>query len=134
MAGPQGREPGGIFGLLDLIDRHRGAFEYDWRTRFHVPFDPPKFMDWGEVYRLTLILLSDPSSRVAAANLGWANPVSREWMALADLFDLQGRAKHGRKHKSYPRPWVESKRRIGTPVSKAEWHRIKSRNQEVADG
>lgn len=129
MARPQGRQPGGIAGLLDLIDRHRGAFEYDWRTKFGLAFDPPESMDWGEVYRLTLILLGDPSSHVAGSYAGWPHPVSREWLVLADLYDLQGRAKHGRKHKTYPRPWVESRKKFGTPVSKAEWHQIKSRIQ-----
>ena len=73
--------------LLDLIEGHRSAFEYDWRTRFHKPLTAigTRAMPWGEAYRLTVILASDPSSRVGAALAGIAEPASRELVALSVL-------------------------------------------------
>lgn len=73
--------------LLDLADEHRGAFEYDWRCRFGVRFDPPSTTDWGESSRLLSVLVCDPSSAVAAAVAGWAHPVTREWVALKAVHD-----------------------------------------------
>ena len=71
-------------------------------------------MSWGEAYRLTTVLLSDPSSHVAAAVAGWDHPVSREWLVLADVYDLTARVAAGKKWKAkdaYPRP--VPKRRFG---------------------
>ena len=64
-------------------------------------------MSWGEAYRLTTVLLSDPSSHVAAAVAGWDHPVSREWLVLADVYDLTARIAAGKKwtkKNAYPRP------------------------------
>ena len=36
-----------ILTLLDLIEEHRPAFEYDWRTRFGCRFDVPAPMALG---------------------------------------------------------------------------------------
>lgn len=66
MAG--GGEPPGILTLLELIEEHRSAFEYDWRTRFGLALAAvPEVMDWGEAWRLTLELAREPESHVAAA-------------------------------------------------------------------
>jgi hypothetical protein len=101
-----------------LIDAHRGAFEYDWRTRFHLPLSVVgESMAWGEALRHVNTLTLDPSSAVAAAVAGWDYPISREAIVQADLFDLQhqiawaqGGGK-GPKPKPYPRPWHQEKRR-----------------------
>jgi len=83
------RDRGGILGLLDLIDASRGAFEYDFRTRFREPLDIiGESMGWGEAMRLVRILLDDPSSAVAAARAGWKYPISREALILMDHFDV----------------------------------------------
>lgn len=103
-AGEPGRgEPGGIAALLDWHRQHRAAFDYDWRSRFGIPFDATTY---GEAWRLTQQLLRDPSSHVAAAIAGWEHPVSAEWLVLADLYDLTMavNAKKGTA-KAYPRPW-----------------------------
>lgn len=96
-----------------MIDRHRGAFEYDWRARFHLPVSVVgKAMSWGEALRLTGILLSDPSSQVAAQYSGWDHPLSRELILLLDLFDLGGYWAAGKKHEPHPmRPVVKKKRK-----------------------
>lgn len=67
-------------------------------------------ISWGEAYRLTQQLATDPASRVGAAINGWEFPVSREVLVLMDLFDLthqiawrQGGSK-GARPKPYPRP------------------------------
>lgn len=104
--------------LADLIDAHRGAFEYDWRTRFNqergLSIVGTHRMSWGEAYRLTEILAADPGARVASALAGWEHPASRDLMALMDLFDSSEAARAGRKAKPYPRPWVKRKTRFGS--------------------
>lgn len=92
---------------------HRAAFEYDWRARFHLPLTVvgTKAMRWGEAYRLAGVLARDPASAVAASVAGWHYPLSREALALADLYDLQHHSKVKRKPKPYPRPWVDKDRK-----------------------
>lgn len=97
-----------------MIEAHRGAFEYDWRTRFHVALSTVgEAMSWGEAYRLVQVLNRDPSSAVSAAIGDWEYPVSRDALALMDLYDLQHMAKSKRKPKPYPRPWGTGKRTFG---------------------
>lgn len=62
-------------------------------------------MTWGEAIRLTQQLNSDTSSMVAAALNGWDYPVSREALALFDLYDLTANT-HFKKPEPYPRPWA----------------------------
>ena len=62
-------------------------------------------MTWGEARRLIAILRADPSTALAASMEGWKHPITRESLALADLIDLQGRSKAGKKWKPYTRPW-----------------------------
>lgn len=116
---PQWGEPGGIAALADLIDAHRGAFEYDWRARFHLPLSViGKTMSWGEAWRQVAELCLDPASHVAAAVSGFDYPIGREALLLMDAYDLtvhiawaQGGRK-GSKPKPYPRPWrAEGSRR-----------------------
>lgn len=105
-------EPGGIAALADAIDAHRGAFEYDWRARFHLPLtEVGESMTYGEAWRLFLLLSADPSSHVAAAMNGWSFPASREALALFDLFDLQHASKAKRRPAPYQRPWVANERK-----------------------
>ena len=110
----QGRgDPPPILTLLDLIEEHRPAFEYDWRTRFGCRFDVPAEMSWGESYRLTLELASDPSSHVAASIAGWDHAVSYEWIVLANTYDAFVSANSSTRQKPYPRPWDEKPQAIG---------------------
>lgn len=95
-----------------MIDAHRGAFEYDWRTRFHLPLQAVgRRMSWGEAYRLTQILVQDPSSHVAASLAGLEYPITRVDLVLRDLYDLTHAIAAGKKRpKPYPRPEVKKKR------------------------
>jgi hypothetical protein len=81
-------------------------------------------MTWGEALRLVNRLVLDPSSHVAAAISGWSEPMSRESLALMDLFDLQvlfrwvDGGKKGQKPKPYPRPWpAQTKKRVKPDAS-----------------
>ena len=106
MAG--GLSRGGILGLLDLIEEHPGAIEYDWRTRFHAPAsDIGTAYPWDESLRLVKILRADPSSMIAAAFEGWDHPISREALVLMDLYDLDMQVATGGKvrDKHQGRPW-----------------------------
>ena len=112
MAGRRRGDLPGILTLLALADEHRGAFEADWRTRFGLPFDVPRSMSWGEAWRITMLLIRDPSSHVCAAVGKWRHPWTWEAMVLADLFDLthevawRDGGRKGSKPKPYPRPWA----------------------------
>lgn len=124
------RDAGGILTLVSLIDEHRGAFEYDWRTRFNLPLtEIPRLMDWAESLRMMRLLGADPSSWVGAELSGWSHPVPREWLVLVDLFDVQLRSKSKRKPKPYPRPWDPRpvKHGGGQAVSIEEWRRRRDR-------
>lgn len=97
-------DAGGICGLLDLIEEHRAALRYDWRSRFHLSLDSvPDSVGWDEALDLVRIIRADPSSQLAAAIEGWDHPLERLGWMLADLIDVQGYAKH-KKWKPYPRP------------------------------
>jgi hypothetical protein len=111
--GGRGRPPF-LLTLLGLIERHRGAFDYDWRTRFHLGVDEmPARMGWAEAWRLVQALVVDPSSHVAAAVNGWDFPTTREALTLADLYDAYASATF-KKPKRYPRPWADKDvKRIG---------------------
>ena len=74
-------------------------------------------MGWDEAWRLTDVLLIDPSSQVAAAVAGWDYPSSREDITLRDLYDLQHITKVKRKPKPYPRPWPDRVKKTSKPGS-----------------
>jgi hypothetical protein len=128
------------------MQRHRGAFEYDWRSRFSLPLTViPKRMSYAEALRLTQLLVSDPSSQVFAALAGWSFPVSREWIVAADHRDSTEFGRVGRRARAYPRPWTDQPRRIGrgkgTSSSQlhqriTQHHQAKRRlaEQEATDG
>lgn len=103
------REPGGIRWLLDLIEEHRPALEYDWRTRFGLPLTAvgTAAMSWGEACRLVGELAAEPSSHTAAALGGWSHPWSWEATAVADLWELTAglHTAKGKESPDYPRPW-----------------------------
>ena len=107
MAGPRGGDPGGSLALLELIEEHKAAFAYDWRTRFGLPLSAVgEAMTFGEALLLAGELAADPSSRVAAALSGWSRPADRVEIALADLFDLIARTVEWKKPpRDYPRAW-----------------------------
>lgn len=117
MAGARRSDPGGIRQLLELIEEHREAFDYDWRTRFGLSADVigTDEMSWREAWSLTRTLISDGTSQLGAAVAGWRRPWSPEAWILADIFDLlvavnTGR---GRRPKPYPRPNAPQPSRIG---------------------
>ncbi|WP_065962828.1 hypothetical protein [Curtobacterium sp. UCD-KPL2560] len=89
------------------------------------------------VDRLLRVATREPSSVLYAAQHGWDFPVSREWMAAADLFDavqtlIKVTAGSNRKPKPYPRPWPDSaSNRFGkTSLSPAAAREVLRRNKE----
>lgn len=132
MAG--GRFGGGICQLLDLIEEHRDALAYDWRTRFHLSLDAtPEIMDWREAVGHARILRRDPSSQLVASLEGWDYPLERGGWMLADLIDIQGGKALGKKWKRYPRPTKPESagQRWGNLIDPATGE-IRSRAQVVA--
>ena len=111
---------GGVFGLLGLIALHRGAVEYDLRHRFQIGLrDIGATITMFEVVRLVEILTNDPSSAIASALAGWDYPISREALALLDLYDLTMMAnsdtKKGRPNPHPGRPYevAGNRQRVG---------------------
>lgn len=124
------RFSGGITALRDLIDQHRGAFEYDWRNRLHLPLTAvPADMGWDEALRMLKILAKDPSSHIGAALVKWEHPASYEYLALADLIDVQLRSKSKRRPKPYRRPWDRKPvvHGRGQAVSIKQWREMRAR-------
>ncbi len=62
-------------------------------------------MSWGEAIRLAQQVASDPASAISAALNGWDYPLSREALALLDLYDAYTDV-HYKGPKPYPRPWA----------------------------
>ena len=62
-------------------------------------------MSWGEAIRLSQQVAADPASAISTALNGWDYPVSREALALFDLYDLYANT-HYKDPKPYPRPWA----------------------------
>lgn len=105
MAG--GRIRGGICGLLDLIEEHRAALRYDWRSRFGRGLDEsvPDDIGWDEAIDLVRVLRTDPSSMLAASVEKWDYPFSRTEVILADIWDLSHAKAGPKKPERYPRPF-----------------------------
>lgn len=102
------RSRGGILALLDLIEEHRGAVEYDFRSRLHVGADEiGRSIGWGEAIRLVRILRSDPSTMLAASVEKWEYPLSRTDAILADMWDLSYAKAGAKKRERYPRPFKQ---------------------------
>lgn len=96
---------GGIFGFLGLIAAHRGALEYDWRTKFGMPLSAVgRDMSITEAARQVRQLLTEPSSHTYAALHEWDYPLSQESMAVLLLADLFGQVNF-KKWKPLERPW-----------------------------
>lgn len=94
-----------------MIALHRGALEYDFRSRFGLGLrDVGTVLMIDEAARLTAILREDPSSATAAALAGWSHPMSREALILADLFDVEHMSKAKKRPDPYPRPWANAQR------------------------
>lgn len=110
MAEGQRRRPGGIHQLIELVDEHRGAVEYDLRARLNATLaDVGVGMSYAEAIRLLLLVARDPTSQLAASLNGWNHPWSHEAMVLADLFDLTHMAAGVKRPKPYPRPWPDKR-------------------------
>ena len=62
---------------------------------------------------LVRLLMADPASRLQAAVAGWDHPVSREWIILANQFDLAHAAASKHRPKAMARPWPDAKNKIG---------------------
>lgn len=101
-------DAGGILGLLELIEEHRAAIEYDFRSRFHLGAHVIGHeVGWGEAIRLVRILRSDPSSMLAASVEDWEYPLSRTDAILADMWDLSYAKAGSKKRERYPRPFKQ---------------------------
>jgi hypothetical protein len=70
-------------------------------------------MPLSEVCMLVRMLMADTNSWLQAAVAGWDHPVSREWIIAAQSFDLAHAAASKHRPKPMPRPWPDTKNKIG---------------------
>lgn len=105
-----GWHAGGIASLCGVINGHLSEAVADFRAIYHVSlWDVPSH----ELLALTLELMKDPESRLHAAAAGWSHPISRDWIALVDLVDVQLASKSKNRPKPYPRPWDAKPKQFG---------------------
>lgn len=125
-------ERGGIFGLLDAIDKHREAIEYELlMARYRIADIGSASLDWGEFKVLLSRWQKLPGNAVAASINGFEAP-SFEQQVLAVISDQlavanwqRARGKGG-KPKPLKRWWQKGdSERFGSspiPISKfASW-------------
>ena len=75
----------------------------------------PGGLCWPDAISLTRSLAQDPTSRLHAARAGWQFAASREWFALANLYDAFLRANFKDPERAFmPRPWTPPPKRHGT--------------------
>lgn len=99
---------GKSWGLLAVLRDHRGAVEYDFRTRLHLGLAViGNGMSLAEAARHVERFRADPSSALAAEIEGWEYQFSREVALLMDLWDLTAAIATDPKKRppTYPRPW-----------------------------
>lgn len=65
---------------------------------------------WEEVVYLTVILLGDPTSWLAAAKGKWSHPIDYNWTIAAATYDLLATVNSKRKPKPWPRPWEQTEK------------------------
>ncbi len=103
------RTAGGILKLRELIEEHPAELTYDLRSRFGLSLnDIGETITYLEALYLISVLERDPSSWLQAAIHDWSQPVSREWMLVANLYDLFAAVNSKKKPKQYPRPWQDA--------------------------
>lgn len=113
--------------LLDLIEEHRSAFAYDWRTRFGLSHSAiGEAMSFGEAWMLTLELVRDPSSHVAASVNGMQFPVTREWLAVRAMVDNFVAVKTQKRPRLslLPDPFAAPPKKWGTPMAREDLRTI----------
>ncbi|MCS5487371.1 hypothetical protein NY588_09555 [Curtobacterium flaccumfaciens pv. beticola] len=142
------RRPGGIQGLRELAESYPDELVWELH-KLGLDVDDigddedstaeqiAKAVDHVKVDRLLRVATRDPSSVLYAAQHGWDFPVTREWIATADLYDavnqlIQVTAQSKRKPKPYPRPWPDSNTaRLGkTNLSPADAREVLRKNKE----
>lgn len=94
-------EPGGILDLWRVVHGHLPEVAADLRAFYGVSlWDTPL----REVRALVLMLMRRPDSWLTAAKQGWERPVTYEWLAMADLIDVERAKGAKRRPRPYPRP------------------------------
>ena len=97
--------------LLDIVEKHPVDLARDFREKFNISIlDIGDKIRYDEAALLVVSLLKDPQSWLHATLAEWDYPISRDWLLLADLYDLQHASKTKRKPKPYPRPFSNAKR------------------------
>lgn len=118
---------GGILRLLELIDTHTVAISSDFRSLYNLSiFEVGETYTYKEAIYLTAALYTNPNSLLFTSINEWDFPVSREFLALADLYDLTF-AVNSKKKVKYPRPFkmkTDGQKIGNTTKSKSEVEKL----------
>lgn len=123
---------GGIIRLLEIIEKHPVAIAADFRKHYNLSiFEIGKTYTYKEAIHLTAALFNNTNSLTFAEYYSWDYPVSKEYLAVADLYDLTFAINSKKKNVKYPRPFkqkTEGTQNIGrTSKSREEIEKILQR-------
>lgn len=110
-----GCSAGGIVQLCRVAAEHFTPLAADLRSEFSVSlWDLGSSLTLPELWHLVSALTDDPSSRLYVSIAENKHRVSREWIVLADIYDVLVAANSKRRAKPYPRPWPDAtQKRLG---------------------
>lgn len=129
MAGELGCHTGGIAGLLDVIDEHREAVEYELiRAGYRLRDIPTEALNWRDLYVMVRQWQAEPGNAFSRSFHGYTLWTTGEQL-LAHAVDVlaignwqRQQKASAQKPKKIPRPWEKAKdsRRLGSdpiPIS-----------------
>jgi len=112
---------GGRLTLTQLLLKHRGEADFDFRTIIHKPLVKVAKEDEEEVFRLVAQLLKDTGTRLFAASAGWEHPFSRADFIMASVYS----AWSGQPHHLMPKPSKPKVSDIENRLAEAALQRMK---------
>jgi hypothetical protein len=123
---------GGILRFRELIENYPVAIAADFRNHYNLSvFEAGETYTYKEAIFLTAALFNDTESLLFTAYHEWEYPVSQEFLAIADLFDLTFSINSKKKRQRYRRPFKmesdDTKRYGKTNKSKQEIEKILQR-------
>ena len=122
-------DTGGILRFRELIEKYPVAITADFRNHYNLSvFEAGETYTYQEAIFLTAALFNNTESLLFTAYHEWEYPVSQEFLAIADLFDLTFSVNSKKRNQRYRRPFkmeTEGTKRYGkTTKSKQDIEKI----------
>lgn len=129
MAEGLGNQPGGIFGLVELIDEHYEAIEADLLDRGWRLSEVGGSFSWRDLLVMVRRFQRDPETATARSVHGERWKVTDQLLAaLIDLLQIGNWQRAGKKHapkpKPFQRPWEKPRgRKFGSkPIAMSKFN------------